>query len=48
MFLQKSPTPATPQQFVQVDLNGFLPKIPANNNDLLMIYLSVLKCCTDS
>lgn len=45
---RKSATPTTPQQFVQVDLSGFLPKTPVNNNDLLMIYPSVLKCCTDS
>lgn len=48
MLLQESATPTASLQFVQVDLSGFLPKIPVNNNDLLMIYPCVLKCCTDS
>lgn len=45
---RKSATPTASLQFVQVDLSGFLPKMLVNNNDLLMIYPCVLKCCTDS
>lgn len=39
--------PPPPHTSWVVDLSGFLPKIPVNNNDLLMIYPCVLKCCTD-